>query len=82
MPKPGLDARRLPTWGFFARNVTRVDLEDVRFTTATPDYRHVLMLSDIDRLNINGLRFPVLNEAADPILMHDVRTKQIVNTQR
>ena len=33
LPKPGLDARRLPTWGFFGRNINQLILEDIRPTS-------------------------------------------------
>jgi hypothetical protein len=77
---PGLDARRLPTWGFFARNVTRIDLENVRLTTAKPDCRHALMFSDVETLSVDGRHFPVLDEAAKPMFLHDVRNQRIVDT--
>ena len=36
---PGVDARPLPVWGFYARNVTSLTLENVSLKTASPDTR-------------------------------------------
>src|SRR5207302_6103504 len=39
MKGPGVDARPLPAWGFYARNVERVTLEDMRFSFREEDKR-------------------------------------------
>ncbi len=68
-----LDARRLPAWGFFARNVKRVDLQNVRLSTKELDQRHVLIFDRVDTLAADSLRFPVHGEAAAPIVLNHVK---------
>lgn len=55
---PGVDARSLPSWGLFARKVQQLTLEDVRFSLAAADSRPVLHAEGIDRLVLDGFRFP------------------------
>lgn len=47
---PGVDARLLPAWGVYARNVENLRLEDVRLSVATEDLRPVLAAEHVDRL--------------------------------
>ena len=39
---PGVDARSLPAWGFYARHVQTLTLEDVRLSLASDDFRPVV----------------------------------------
>lgn len=55
---PGVDARPLPAWGLFARNVATLTLEDVRFTLASDDLRPVLHAERVNRLTLDRFRFP------------------------
>lgn len=79
IPKPGLDARELPTWGFFARNVKRLDLQDVRLGLEQPDLRHALIFSDVEELNIDGLRYPEIDGAAEPIAFDEVDRASVLD---
>jgi hypothetical protein len=54
---PGVDARPLPAWGLFARNVQSLTLEDVRFTLAADDLRPVVSADRIGRLNLEAFKF-------------------------
>jgi len=54
---PGVDARALPAWGIYARNVQTLTLEDVRFSLATNDYRPVLYAESVEQLTLNALHF-------------------------
>ena len=55
---PGVDARPLPAWGVFARNVRRLTLENVRLATATNDLRPAVIASGVDHLRLDSFRFP------------------------
>lgn len=55
---PGVDARSLPSWGFYARNVQNATLEDVRFSIAADDARPVVVAEKVGRLQLDGLRHP------------------------
>lgn len=70
--QPGVDARPLPAWGFYARNVDRLDLDNVRFTHADDDPRPVLIAETVKRLTLSDFRFPRLAGVADPLLFHGV----------
>ena len=69
---PGVDSRPLPAWGFYARNVERVTLEDVRLSLALDDFRPVLMAENIQRLDLDHLRFTRVVGVAEPIRMTKV----------
>ena len=79
VPKPGLDARRLPTWGFFGRNVKQLVLEDVRLSTVKADLRHAMIFSRVEELRVDGLRMPVADGAAEAVVMHDVQTHSVAD---
>jgi polygalacturonase len=53
---PGVDARSLPAWGVYARNVENLTLEDVRLSLARDDFRPVIMAERVDRLNFDGFK--------------------------
>jgi polygalacturonase len=55
---PGVDARPLPAWGIYARNVQKLTLEDVRLSLAADDLRPALMASGVEALNLDNFRFP------------------------
>src|SRR6185503_5349084 len=53
---PGVDARALPSWGLYARNVQSLTLEDVRFSLAKDDFRPVIHADRVDRLTLDNFR--------------------------
>jgi len=53
---PGVDARPLPAWGLYARNVERLTLEDVRFSLAADDLRPVIHADRVERLNLKWIQ--------------------------
>ncbi len=61
--KPAVDARPLPSWGIYARNVEKIDFSDVRLSLKTDDFRPVIGMEDIGLLEIDGLRFPTVKDA-------------------
>ena len=50
--KPGLDARRLPAWGFYARNVKQLTLDRVRLTALKPDKRPAILVENVDQMRL------------------------------
>ncbi|MCX7872343.1 MAG: glycosyl hydrolase family 28 protein [Verrucomicrobiae bacterium] len=58
---PGVDARTLPVWGFYARNVENLTFDNVRLRCSKPDTRPVFMFENINKLRAEQLfydRFP------------------------
>ncbi|HON92614.1 MAG TPA: glycosyl hydrolase family 28-related protein [Sedimentisphaerales bacterium] len=70
---PGVDARPLPAWGFYARNVERLMLEDVRLTCKKPDLRPVMICEDVNDLTLDTVRFPRYAGVANPLVLKDVQ---------
>lgn len=54
---PGVDARPLPAWGLYVRNVNRLDLEDVRLGLEKDDARPVMIAEDVGTLAVDAVRF-------------------------
>lgn len=69
---PGVDARPLPAWGLYARNVQTLTLEDVRFSLATDDFRPVLHADRVERLNLDGVKFTRVPGVNEPIITTNV----------
>ena len=62
---PGVDARPLPAWGLYARNVQSLVMQDVRFSLGAEDLRPVLYADGVERLHLDGFNFsrvPAVNE--------------------
>src|SRR6185436_15061361 len=74
---PGVDARPLPAWGFFACNVQSLTLEDVRLTVAADDFRPVLQAERVNRLNLDGFRFTQVSGVTEPLRTNDVASVNI-----
>jgi hypothetical protein len=68
--QPPTDARPLPVWGLFARHVNELVLENVRLSYAREDARPPLRLEDVERAQIDELRYPA---ASRPPLFDRVR---------
>lgn len=69
---PGVDARPLPAWGLYARNVERLALEDVRFSLGSEDTRPVVHAERIGRLDLDNVRFPRLAGVSQAIVSTNV----------
>ncbi len=54
---PGVDARPLPAWGLYTRNVEHVSLEDVRFSFAREDARPVIVSESTTQLDLDNFRY-------------------------
>ena len=69
---PGVDCRPLPAWGVYARNVEQLTLEDVRLSLASDDLRPVLLADQVQRLNLDALRFTHLPAVTHPLVTTNV----------
>ncbi len=69
---PGVDARPLPAWGIYARNVGRLTLEDVRLSLARNDFRPVLMADRVQHLTLDNFKFPRVEGVAEPLMLTNV----------
>jgi hypothetical protein len=67
---PGVDARPLPAWGLYARNVKRLDLENVRLGVEQDDQRPAILAEDVEILAVDQLRLPA---GAKPPVLRNVR---------
>lgn len=69
---PGVDARPLPAWGFYARNVETLTLEDVRLGCAKDDLRPMMICENVRQLALDDLDFPRYEDAAEPMVLNHV----------
>jgi hypothetical protein len=69
---PGVDARPLPAWGIYARNVQRLTLEDVRLSLADDDLRPVLVGDGVRDLTLDNFRFTEVPGVAHPLITTNV----------
>jgi hypothetical protein len=66
---PGVDARPLPAWGVYARNVKSLSLSDVHLDIAKPDQRPVVFADKVETLTLERFHFPA---SPDPIVTTNV----------
>lgn len=69
---PGVDARPLAAWGFYARNVQNLSFENVRLTYAKEDSRPVMICNGVERLNLGSFRFSRPASAAELLVLKNV----------
>jgi polygalacturonase len=69
---PGVDARPLPGWGIYARNVQQFTVEDVRLSLAKDDLRPVIKAEGVERLTLDNLRFPANGSVPEPLVTTNV----------
>jgi hypothetical protein len=69
---PHVDARSLPVWGFYARNVLKLNLEDVRLTCREEDLRPVMVCDRVGQVTLGDFVFPRVPKAPDVLFLHDV----------
>jgi sugar lactone lactonase YvrE len=69
----GVDARQLPAWGVYARNVKRLRLEDVRLSVVEADRRPVIIADNVAELKLDFVRFPRV-ENVPPIVAQNETT--------
>jgi len=69
---PGVDARALPSWGVYARNVDQLSLEDVRFSLVNDDLRPVLFADNTRHIILDNIRFPEIPGVSQPLVTTNV----------
>ena len=77
---PRVDARPLPAWGAYARNVLHFTLEDVRFSLAQDDARPVILADTVARLSLDALKFPRVPGVVNPLVTTNVGKLEMRNT--
>ena len=65
---PGVDARALPAWGFYARNVRNLTLENVRLNCAQEDLRPALLADGVGRLKLDRFNFTPFASVPKPLV--------------
>ena len=68
---PGVDARLLPAWGLYARNVQALQLENVRLGVAKDDARPAIIAEHVGTIDLDALKLP--RGADPPVVLNDVR---------
>ncbi len=61
----------LPSYGFFCRHVKGLKLQDIHLQTATSDYRHALVLDDVENAVIGALDAPFAKDSAPLLRLND-----------
>jgi hypothetical protein len=79
---PGHDCRPLPAWGVYARNVKQLTLEDVRLSLASDDLRPVIMADQVQRLNLDAVRFAHVPGVTQPLVTTNVEKVLLRETDR
>jgi hypothetical protein len=74
---PGVDARPLPAWGFYVRNVENLQLDNVRLRCEKEDMRSALMCSSVGRLTLDNFKFRRSAGAADLLVLDNVEKLQV-----
>lgn len=69
---PGVDARPLPAWGFYARNVERLELDNVRLRLAQDDQRPAVLADTVQQLVLDGFSYAPVNGVAQPLVLTNV----------
>lgn len=69
---PGVDARPLPAWGFYAHNLQNLTLENVRLTCAKDDLRPVVLAEGVERLTLYDFKYPKVRGAAEALALTNV----------
>ena len=69
---PGVDARPLPAWGVFARNVEQLTFEDVRLSLAQEDLRPVVLADRVQRLSLDTFKFTRVPGVTEPLVTTNV----------
>jgi polygalacturonase len=69
---PGVDARPLPAWGFYAHNVENLTFDNIRLHCEKEDLRPVLMCEGVERLTLEDFKFPSPAEISEAFALDDV----------
>lgn len=67
LTEPRFDARPLPAWALFARNVAQLNVADCRFTSAGEQLRPSLAAENVERTRLSNVWQRVGEEDAKPV---------------
>ncbi|MHC1764871.1 MAG: glycoside hydrolase family 28 protein [Verrucomicrobiia bacterium] len=70
--RPGTDARPLPAWGVYARNVRKLTLEDVRLDVTELDARPVITAEQVAELKLDTVKYPAPPEGTTALVTNGV----------
>jgi hypothetical protein len=74
---PGVDARLLPAWGFYSRNVQNLQFDNVRLRFEKEDLRPVLICTGVELLMLEDFKFPLLPDVPEAMVLNDTNTVQL-----
>lgn len=77
---PGVDARPLPAWGFYARNVKNLSFANVRLAYGKEDLRPVMICEGVERLALDSFKFQRAAGVPDPLVLSDVANVLLCDT--
>jgi len=66
---PGVDARPLPAWGIYARNVQQFTVQEVHLNVAADDFRPVLAAEGVNRLSLEEFKFTQVPGVTEAFLL-------------
>jgi hypothetical protein len=69
---PGVDARSLPAWGVYARNVEHLEISDVRLMVEREDARPAVFAESVRHLRIEDARLPLHGDKPAGIVTNGV----------
>jgi len=69
---PGVDARPLPAWGIYVRNVDNLDLDNVRLRCEKEDKRPVLICEGVERLRLTDFKYTQPTADIEAMVLNDV----------
>ncbi|MBN1126975.1 MAG: right-handed parallel beta-helix repeat-containing protein [Sedimentisphaerales bacterium] len=70
---PGVDARPLPAWGFYARKVENLELDQIRFRLKKEDLRPVVICQAVTQLTMQDVDYPSPHdEQVKAVVLRDV----------
>lgn len=69
---PGVDARPLPAWAFYARHVQNLALDQVRACIEPEDDRPVLCAEKVASIDLNKFEYPTNHSGRIPLLFTNV----------
>jgi hypothetical protein len=67
-----VDARPLPVWGFYVRNVKSLTLDHVRLTALSPDMRPVILAENVDQLILKQVKHTPCPPGVEPFELRNV----------
>jgi hypothetical protein len=69
---PGVDVRPLPAWGLYARNVQKLELDQVRLRWEQPDNRPAMLLERVEEAWLDKVSLRVAEGGAAPLVTTNV----------